>query len=402
MPFRSDAQRRLFHAKADRGEISRKTVKKWEAHTPKGKELPERVKKAGNSTSLPPQPKKSTLVKTLPSTQDWKRAGPSGTIKVPPATAAEYRRAAGKDWTTGAHKSSAYRLGEATALGKEAASISPLRNLLLRFFKKKAPVVRPIPNPAKRPAAGAPKKSAAFQMGEAMAKKAGPMAAIGRKAVMPAIQGILKPLQQLLGKVKTGPTQGMSKAIGKYRGGLRTDIAAGGRPGGRPSEELLKRLRTYGGVGTAAVGIPALAGILGGISGGRRRRAESELDEAMGKEAMAKVRGVMSKAKDVGKKVVHWGDKHPKVMYGVPAVAAATGAGVAISAGSRKKKKKEEGEEKEAQLGTPFMDGFLMKCARSGLDQKQTIDVIEKAAEKGDPAGKECKAFIERLAACKE
>lgn len=51
MPFKSQAQRRLFYAKARRGEISKKTVKEWEAHTPKSK-LPERVKQAE-----PPPPK---------------------------------------------------------------------------------------------------------------------------------------------------------------------------------------------------------------------------------------------------------------------------------------------------------------------------------------------------------
>jgi len=45
MPFKSEAQRRLFYAKADSGEIPMSTVKKWESHTPKGK-LPEKVKKA--------------------------------------------------------------------------------------------------------------------------------------------------------------------------------------------------------------------------------------------------------------------------------------------------------------------------------------------------------------------
>ena len=45
MPFKSQAQRRKFYAMAGRGEISKKTVKKWESHTPK-KKLPERVKKS--------------------------------------------------------------------------------------------------------------------------------------------------------------------------------------------------------------------------------------------------------------------------------------------------------------------------------------------------------------------
>jgi len=42
MPFKSKAQRRLFYAKADRGEMPMKTVKKWEKET-KDKSLPEKV-----------------------------------------------------------------------------------------------------------------------------------------------------------------------------------------------------------------------------------------------------------------------------------------------------------------------------------------------------------------------
>lgn len=40
MPFESEAQRRLFHTKADRGEISQATVKHWEHATKNKEELP--------------------------------------------------------------------------------------------------------------------------------------------------------------------------------------------------------------------------------------------------------------------------------------------------------------------------------------------------------------------------
>ena len=43
MPFKSEAQRRLFYAKEKRGELPKGTAKKWEKHTPKGKKLPEKV-----------------------------------------------------------------------------------------------------------------------------------------------------------------------------------------------------------------------------------------------------------------------------------------------------------------------------------------------------------------------
>lgn len=45
MPFASEAQRRLFHVKADKGEISKKTVKEWEDATKNKDDLPYHVKK---------------------------------------------------------------------------------------------------------------------------------------------------------------------------------------------------------------------------------------------------------------------------------------------------------------------------------------------------------------------
>ena len=44
MPYASDAQRRLFHAKEARGEISKKVVDEYDRAS-KGKKLPERVGK---------------------------------------------------------------------------------------------------------------------------------------------------------------------------------------------------------------------------------------------------------------------------------------------------------------------------------------------------------------------
>ena len=43
MPFKSQAQRDKFYAMADRGEISKATVRHWEAATPKDKKFPEHV-----------------------------------------------------------------------------------------------------------------------------------------------------------------------------------------------------------------------------------------------------------------------------------------------------------------------------------------------------------------------
>lgn len=45
MPFKSEAQRRKFYAMERRGEISKETLDKWVAETPKGKKLPKRLKK---------------------------------------------------------------------------------------------------------------------------------------------------------------------------------------------------------------------------------------------------------------------------------------------------------------------------------------------------------------------
>lgn len=49
MPYRSDAQRRFFHAAAKRGEISPKTVEHWDEAS-RGKEVPERV--SANKTDI--------------------------------------------------------------------------------------------------------------------------------------------------------------------------------------------------------------------------------------------------------------------------------------------------------------------------------------------------------------
>jgi len=49
LPFKSEAQRRLFHLKADKGEISKETVHEWEHATKNKKKLPMHVKKAENT-----------------------------------------------------------------------------------------------------------------------------------------------------------------------------------------------------------------------------------------------------------------------------------------------------------------------------------------------------------------
>jgi hypothetical protein len=45
MSFKSKAQRRLFWAKADRGEIAKSTVREWEHATKNKAKLPEHVNK---------------------------------------------------------------------------------------------------------------------------------------------------------------------------------------------------------------------------------------------------------------------------------------------------------------------------------------------------------------------
>lgn len=44
MPYKSEAQRKKFHAMLKRGEVSRKTVDEWDRKS-KGMRLPEHVKK---------------------------------------------------------------------------------------------------------------------------------------------------------------------------------------------------------------------------------------------------------------------------------------------------------------------------------------------------------------------
>lgn len=45
MPFKSKAQRRFMYAAEARGDVPEGTARRWEKHTPKNKELPERVEK---------------------------------------------------------------------------------------------------------------------------------------------------------------------------------------------------------------------------------------------------------------------------------------------------------------------------------------------------------------------
>jgi len=46
VPFKSESQRKKFHAMADRGEISKAKVHEWEHATKNKKNLPEHVKKS--------------------------------------------------------------------------------------------------------------------------------------------------------------------------------------------------------------------------------------------------------------------------------------------------------------------------------------------------------------------
>lgn len=276
----------------------------------------------------------------------------------------------------------------------------------------------------------------------------------GRNVAMPAVRGAAKPLEWLLNKIHAPA----GKAVGKYRSGLR---AAGNAPrdvdaivaakrdtpgtyfGAEHEDKLraavekaMQKQRVYGGAGMAAVGIPALAGAFGGMAAGRRRRAEEELETAlsekgasvsfanqlglrMGKEAIAQAStpapvlalpappakpGLFSRALGSVK-------RHPYLAAGgaLGAAGIGTGIGLGVRAHKRKaqgkkpekKKKEEKPEKKEAQLGTPFMDGFLMQCAKAHLNEKQVADVIEKAAQSNDQVGKECKAFLDRLVAAK-
>ena len=333
--------------------------------------------------------------------------------------------------------------------------------------------------------------SSAYELGRqvGMAKQAGPMAWLGRKAIMPAVKGVTKPIEWLLGKLPGETMAGAAESVGGYRTGLDKAMREPsaklfkGRGKKQKLEELVGKQRTYGGVGTAAVGIPALATVLASISGGRRRRAEEAMQAELAASAAAKeasvksamghgyrnlatnpilhpfqalgrnvgspiIRGVTkpleglspalkayreglskdteaSLGRFTGKKPSTKGRKKPvkshapearkrmaRIGMGTAAVGAAAGAGAGVAGGvAHKKKKEREGKEerkekreekKEAQLGTPFMDGFLLRCATTGLTEKQTADAIEKAAQAEGRVGEECKSFLERLAACDE
>jgi len=265
----------------------------------------------------------------------------------------------------------------------------------------------------------------------------------GRNVAMPAVRGAAKPVEWLLNKIHAPA----GTAVGKYRSGLR---AAGNAPrdvdaivaakrdipgtyfGAEHEDKLraavekaMKKQRIYGGAGMAAVGIPALAGAFGGVAAGRRQKAEKELEAALSEKGAS-----VSFAKQLGTRLGKCAEtatanalaripgrdygakpkpgllsrmtgsikKHPYIAAG--SALGAAGLATTLGVRSHRKKKKKE-EKKEAQLGTPFMDGFLMQCAEAGLSEKQVADVIEKAAQSDDKVGKECKAFLDRLVAAK-
>ena len=82
----------------------------------------------------------------------------------------------------------------------------------------------------------------------------------------------------------------------------------------------------------------------------------------------------------------------------------------AIGGATMRAKKKEKGEEekkptsekkeekKEAAFGTPFTDGFLVRCMQYGLDGEQVATMLEKGAGMDGRLGQECKDFLDRLA----
>jgi hypothetical protein len=51
MPFKSEAQRRYMYAAAARGEIKKSVVADFQAHTPRGADLPYHVKKKTGAAS---------------------------------------------------------------------------------------------------------------------------------------------------------------------------------------------------------------------------------------------------------------------------------------------------------------------------------------------------------------
>jgi hypothetical protein len=373
-------------------------------------------------------------------------------------------------------------------------------------------------------------KSAAYRMGQSAGMEKQSAAWLGRKVVMPAVGGAAKGLEWLLSKIHAPSGAAVGKFGTELKGAAGITEAARNVPHrsveairaskgvipdelfGKEYEDAMSGLvekslgkqKAYGAAGAAAVGVPALAGVIGGVSSGRRHKAEQALKDELesqeskegsvnkaqrlgfelAKQALlpqlgetvspalarilelvgaksqgaelrglagrsqflrgatrgmdpAQAKGVLkgthiydpyssmaehssgpgwSYTKNVGQETLNNDLSARKTMRNIGAGTVATGAGVAggttaaivggahgkkkKSEGKKPEKKEEKGEKKEAQLGTPFMDGFLMQCVEAGLDEKGTANAIEKAAQAGGKAGEECKAFLERLAAC--
>lgn len=71
--FKSQAQRRKFYAMKDSGEISKKTLDEWEADTPKGAKLPEKVAEAVGGAGYGPdhqyEPGKPPVAQSAPAAE---------------------------------------------------------------------------------------------------------------------------------------------------------------------------------------------------------------------------------------------------------------------------------------------------------------------------------------------
>ena len=92
-----------------------------------------------------------------------------------------------------------------------------------------------------------------------------------------------------------------------------------------------------------------------------------------------------------------WQARLPKLIGGGAIGAGALGAAGLYSVGKHMFGKKDK--TKEASLGTPFMDGFLMVGMKRNLSGEQMADVLEKAATLKGKIGDEARTFIERAIA---
>jgi len=391
MPFKSEAQRRKFYAMANRGEISDKTVDEWEDATPKGKDLPERVGK---------KEKKKKVKK-----DDEKKAGLMHVLKVASASM-DVKRALHKSALMPILKEAAGLPVPGSfrkAVGKGAAEMWKLfagfkGNLKHNPKSLAAKWEKMQPGHRTKVVASVQKQWAAQQ--KAKPKPKAPVRGAAAKTRVPAPRGKKTPAPR--GKKTTRPRAAAPAAAAAAKPRHTTKAAPMPRP-------------TIGeGVGTLGGGVGRAFG-MGGAGGYLSRSGiQRSLREA------GTLKGRMARTK-IDKAILKELARRQKLMgYGTLGAGAAGlgglgyllggagGSNINVSAGGAPNVVYPPTAGGAGGVGSfpygkyasddSFMTGFIKCCADKGMDDRQIMATIIKAATKDDEPAEQCRAFLGAMA----